>query len=152
MSPPQPPLFARQGLARKNTNIQIEQWRQYQDYYGHKLRKKTENSIRVLLCNPNGITGPNKFSKLSRIKQKSLSYQIDVLCITEQSQNLKRIPTQLQLRNLTQGWWQHRRVSQAYNRHFDSEKESQVGGVSIIINNLLAHRSTTINNDPTGLG
>jgi Exonuclease III len=152
MKPPQPPLIARQGLARKNSKFQIEQPSQYQDYFGHKLRKKKESSMRVLLCNPNGITGPGKFSKISRIQQKALTYQLDVLCMVEQSQNLKRIPTQWQLRNLTQGWWQHRRVAQAYNRQFDSGKESQVGGVSLTINDSLAHRSTTINNDPTGLG
>jgi Exonuclease III len=152
MMRPQPPLKARQGLAWKNANIEIEHPNRYQDYFGDKLRKKRETSLRVLLCNPNGITGPGKFAKLSRIKLKSLAYQLDALCIVEQSQNLKRLPTQWQLRNITQGWWQHRRVSQAYNHNFDSGKESQVGGVSIIINNSMAHRSTTIDNDPTGLG
>lgn len=72
--------------------------------------------------------------------------------MVEQSQNLPRIPTQWQWCNVTQGWWQHQRVTQVYNKHFDSGKESQVGGISITINNSLAHRSTKINNDPTGLG
>lgn len=152
MKPPQPPLDACQGLAWKNEIFQTKQQHQYQDYFGDKLRKKKDSSLRVLLCNPTGITGPGKFSKLSRIKQKSLAYQLDALCMVEQSQNLKRTPSHWQLRHITQGWWQHRRVSQAYNKHFDSGKEAQVGGVSITINDSLSHRSSTISNDPTGLG
>jgi hypothetical protein len=89
---------------------------------------------------------------MERIKQKSLAYQLDALCIVEQNQNLRRLPIQRQLKQVTQGWWQHRKVCQAYNRHFDTTKEQQIGGTSIIIIDSLAHRSTGITNDPTGLG
>jgi hypothetical protein len=104
------------------------------------------------MCNPNGITGHGRDQKLERIKHKAISYQLDALCLVEQSQNLRRIPIQQQLKNITNGWWQHRRVTQSFNKHFDSGKEYQVGGVSIITTDSLAHRSTTSNNDPTGLG
>ena len=55
----------------------------------------------------------------------------------------KRIPIQNQLRHETQGWWEGRRVTQAFNKHFDSGTEQQIGGVSIVAANTMAHRSTT---------
>jgi exonuclease III len=54
--------------------------------------------------------------------------------------------------NVTSGWWEHRRTTQAYNEHFDSGKESQVGGVSITVANSLAHRTKSVEQDPSGLG
>jgi hypothetical protein len=89
---------------------------------------------------------------MEQLKRRSLAYDLDILCITEQNQNLKRIPIQHQLRNMTQGWWEHRRVTQAFNNNFDSRKEQQIGGVSIIAANTLAYRSTSVQNDPSGLG
>lgn len=108
--------------------------------------------MRVLVSNPNGLTGPLRSMKMERIQQKALAYEVDILCLTEQNQNLRRIPIQHQLNYLTQGWWEHRRVSQSYNKHYDSGKEQQIGGVSIIATNTIAHRSTSVNHDPTGLG
>jgi len=152
MKPHEPPLDARQGEAQKISNNKIEQELQSQDHSGHKIRKKKANVMRILMCNPNGLTGIGRSSKINRIKYKSISYQVDALCIVEHGQNLKRTPILHQLKHTTQGWWQNRRVCQAYNKHFDTGRASQVGGVSIVLNNSLAHRSTTAHNDPTGLG
>jgi hypothetical protein len=152
MSQPQPLLDVRQERARKNSNNQNEQNSRYQDHFGHKLRKKKKQIMRVIVSNPNGLTGSLRSSKMEHIQHKALAYDADVLCLTEQNQNLKRIPTHHQLKHMTQGWWQHRRVSQSYNKHYDSGKEQQRGGVSIIASNTIAHRSTTINHDLSGLG
>lgn len=152
MIPSQPPLYARQGKAWKNSDIQTEHTRQSKDYFGHKIRKKKDNTMRILLSNPNGITGSNHSNKIERIKQKSLAYQLDALCLVEHNQNFRRLPSHKQLKNVTQGWWQHRRVCQTFNKHFDSGKEQQVGGASIIAINSIAHRSANIQHDPTGLG
>jgi hypothetical protein len=152
MIPLQPPLETRQGMAEENSELQIGLQSQCQDYVGHKLRKKTKSTMRLLMCNPNGLTGPGQFNKLERLKHKSLSYQLDALCIVEHGQNLRHIPVQYQLKHQTQGWWQHRRISQTYNKHFDTGNQSQVGGVSIILADTLAHRSSSTSNDPTGLG
>jgi exonuclease III len=148
----EPSLDARQREAQTNSNHKTEQQGQHQDHFGHKIRKKKANTMRILMCNPNGLTGTGRPSKINRIKYKSISYQVDALCIVEHGQNLKRTPVLHNLKHTTQGWWQHRRICQAYNKHFDSGKASQVGGVSIILNNSLAHRSTIPQHDPTGLG
>jgi exonuclease III len=152
MIPLQPPLDAHQRLAGKTAKRQIEQRMQLQDHFGDKLRKKGNSTMRILMCNPNGLTGIGRSHKMERIKNKSLSYQLDALCIVEHGQNLRRTPVQEQLKHNTQGWWNHRRISQTYNRHFDTGKKSQVGGVSIILADTLAHRSSKSNHDPTGLG
>lgn len=152
MTPSQPLLYARQERARINTNMKNELHSHDQDHFGHKLRKKKHHITRILVCNPNGLTGPQRTQKIEQIKIKAIAYELDILCITEQNQNLKRIPVHHQLRQVTQGWWEARRVTQAYNQHFDSGKEQQIGGVSIVATNTLAHRSTFTNNDPTGLG
>jgi len=152
MSPPKPPLIARQRKAWKSRKKDNELPHNQQDYCGHKLRKKHKHTFRVLLCNPNGLTSLDNTNKLDRLKDKSLAYELDALCITEQNQNLRRIPGNLQLRNASRGWWQHHRVTQAYNSHFDSGTCHQVGGVSIVVNDTLAHRSHSCENDNTGLG
>lgn len=151
MKPPQPPLKPRQRTARKNWNME-NRGIQTHDYYGDKLRKKKTTVTRILLCNPNGLTGSGRHSKMEILKQKTLTYDIDALCMVEEGQNLKRIPITKRLRNATEGWWEHSRSTQSYNQHFDSGKESQVGGVSITVVNSLAHRSSEIEHDPTGLG
>lgn len=151
MNPSQPPLVPRQGQAREN-RITNHRGTQCQDYYGDKIRKKQSSVTRLLLCNPNGLTGIGRNSKMELLKKKTLAYRIDALCMVEEGQNLLRTPLQKQLRHSTNGWWEHKRSSQAYNRHFDSGKESQIGGVSITVTNSLAHRSTNIESDPTGLG
>jgi exonuclease III len=53
---------------------------------------------------------------------------------------------------MVNGWWQHSRVHQTFNTHFDSDRQDQVGGTSIMIADKLAHRVKEILEDETGLG
>ena len=63
-----------------------------QDYFGDKLRKKSKSSTRIILNNPNGLTGIKRKEKISLLQDKCLKYEIDILCLVEEGQNLRLTP------------------------------------------------------------
>lgn len=122
-----------------NTIYQQNQGQHRHDYVGDKLRKKSKHCIRIFLNNINGLTGPSRIEKIEKIKEKSFKYKPDILFLVEVRQNLRRIPLQHRLKAMTNGWWQHNRIHQTFNAHFDSNRQDQVGGTSIMITDRLAH-------------
>jgi hypothetical protein len=89
--------------------------------------------------------------KITRLKHKCLQYNIDILCLVEEGQNLRLTPEDKKLKLSTDGWWESRKCHQAYNRHFNTGRQDQVGGVSVTITNALSHRIRHVTDDPSGL-
>jgi len=90
------------------------------DFVGDKLRKKGKTSTRIILNNPNGLTGLHREEKITRIRDKCLKHNVDILCLVEEGQNLRHIKEEEKLRNTMKGWWESSTSHQAYNRHFDT--------------------------------
>lgn len=135
-----------------NADGQMEKGNRDGEYAGQKLRLDKKNHTRLLLSNIGGLIGEKIEEKNASLKRISLKYNLDMIAITEMGQNEKRLDHSEKLKELTRGWFENIATRTAYNRHFDSQKKRQYGGVGLIATNDMANRIQSSSSDTTGLG
>ena len=90
-------------------------------HWGDLLKRKKTNCTRILLHNTGGIgfvSGDrNKESlKMERIKELTIKYRFDLLCLTEINKDWRAVPQSNSIWNATASWQENRRVQVSYNQ------------------------------------
>jgi hypothetical protein len=125
--------------------------------FGHHLRKKDCNSIRVLFQNIGGLGDLFKDKepeKLSRLKTFLIKQDVDVLGIAETNTDWRTLPLENNLWNRTSSWFQSRRISVSHNDKVapKSGRYFQVGGTATMLINEMASRPLKPGADVKGYG
>ena len=110
---PRPPGTRRQERLQNNEN-------RLSGIYGDHLKKKRKGTLRILFQNPQGlgqmVQADSTYSdKINKLKYVLLKHDIDILGLSEINKDWRKVPYQRSLWNVTDGWFEHRRITTATN-------------------------------------
>jgi len=125
--------------------------------YGDHLKPKKKGMVRLLFQNPQGLGPMNELtqlqtSKITKLKETLLKHDIDLLGLSEVNKDWRKIPHQQTLWSISDGWFEHRRLSMSINTKVRAHSKVQFGGTLMLAVNRLAHSIVSIDEDPRGLG
>ena len=147
----------RSSEAVYNNQMNTLQQRKDGGVFGHHLRKKDCNSIRILFQNIGGLGDLYKDKepeKLVRLKKFLIKQEIDVVGIAETNTDWRTLPMENNLWNRTSSWFQSRRISVSHNDKVapTTGRYFQVGGTATILIDEMASRPLQPGNDTKGYG
>lgn len=125
--------------------------------FGHHLRKKDNNSVRILFSNIGGLGNlydKKKVDKLDDIKMFLCKHEIDVVGLAETNTDWRTLPVGQSLWSRTSSWFQSRRISTSHNSKTAPMigKYYQIGGTLTMAIDKVASRPLTIGEDHKGYG
>lgn len=147
---PRPPGSRRQERLRNDEN-------RLSGIYGDHLKQKRKGTIRILFQNPQGLgmmihADRTYTDKINKIKYTMIKHDVDVLGLSEINKDWRMVPYSRSLWNITEGWFEHRRITTAVNDQLPPRSETQYGGTILMATNNIAHRICSTQEDPSGMG
>ena len=105
---------------RPNIDDEEQSNRQRSDggVFGHHLRKKPNDSVRILFANINGLGdlhNEKKEDKLDHIKKFLIKHEIDAVGFAETNTDWRTLPVGQSMWSRTSSWFQNRRISTSHN-------------------------------------
>ena len=125
--------------------------------FGHHLRTKDCNSIRILFQNIGGLGDlyqDKEPEKIVRLKKFLIKHNVDVVGIAETNTDWRTLPTENNLWNRTSSWFQSRRLSVSHNDKVAPKtgRYFQVGGTLTMLIDEMASRPLQTGSDEKGYG
>jgi Endonuclease/Exonuclease/phosphatase family. len=147
---PRPPGTRRQERQRNDEN-------RLSGIYGDHIKPKKRNTIRILFQNPQGLgrmdSNDNIYTdKINSLKNVMLKHTIDVIGFAEVNKDWRNIPQTQTFWQVTEGWFEYRRLATSINQTVTSNSPTQFGGTLLMTTNQLAHRTIQLDQDPRRLG
>ena len=104
--------------------------------FGDPLKRTKHNSIRILLQNVGGIgfiTGKrcHETLKMEKLKELCLTYNVDLMALTEVNKDWRKVTTQHTIWEGTKGWKESRRIQVSSNTTQQAVGEFLVGGTAM---------------------
>jgi Endonuclease/Exonuclease/phosphatase family./Reverse transcriptase (RNA-dependent DNA polymerase). len=147
---PRPPDSRRQGRQESNGN-------RLQGIYGDHLKQKRNGMVRILFNNPQGL-GPIRNRdqcqsfKINKLKDTLLKHNIDIMGLSEVNKDWRMIPQKQTLWQLTEGWFEYRRMITSLNSMVPPTSQTQYGGTAMMVNNKVAYSIMEMKADARNLG
>ncbi len=136
-----------------DTPIQHNPISQSDAIWGHALKTKEPNTIRIILQNTGGIDHRSGSStKLSALHSFMQEWQVDIAALTECNAAWSKIDHSLYPSEQTKFWWENAHWSLTHNRQDQHAAPYQPGGAGIVITNQLSYRAQRPGDDTVGLG
>ena len=147
----------RSNGAVNESKMKILQQRKESGVFGHHIRKKDCNSIRILFQNIGGLGDLFKDKepeKLTRLKKFLIKHEIDVVGMAETNTDWRTLPIENNLWNRTASWFQSRRISVSHNDKVAPKtgRYFQVGGTTTMLIDEMASRPLQPGSDEKGYG
>jgi Exonuclease III len=113
--------------------------------------------VRILFQNPQGLgrlsaNVTTQTSKLYKLKETLLKHNIDILGLVEVNKDWRLVPQQNTFWAITEGWFEHRRLSTCNNRQVPAITTTQYGGTLLMMMNRVAYGVMATEDDERGLG
>jgi len=121
-------------------------------YFGHQIRPKGENILRVVVQNINSISEEPKSKDDEDLLAFVRTHQIDIMCLSELNKCWKYVDPSIRIPERFRGFWEALHHSLAYNQHSKTQVAHQHGGVAILSLDQAAYRNPQRGCDPSGLG
>jgi hypothetical protein len=147
---PRPPGIRRQERLRNNRDRHL-------GIYGDHIKPKRKNTMRILFQNPQGLGHMNTndsmhTDKINSLKNVILKHEVDIVGLAEVNKDWRNIPQKQTFWQLTEGWFEHRRLVTSLNHTVSSTSPIQFGGTLLMSSNQMAHRTTHMDKDARLLG
>jgi exonuclease III len=113
--------------------------------------------VRILFQNPQGL-GPlrdgeySQSPKINKLKDTLLTHNVDILGLSEVNKDWRIIPQKQSLWQLTDRWFEYRRLTTSINNLVPSTSQQQFGGTALMAINKLAYSISAVENDSRKLG
>ena len=148
------PRRRREERIRQNDteNTQALNRRPPKDYWGHKMKKKREKTVRIAFVNVNGIGMYARDARSEDIRRFIQEKEVDVMGIAETNVHWGKVHAYHSLWDRTKRWSSDRRLGVAYNVHQRLPTAYQPGGTATIVVEDMAHRFHSSGHNVKGLG
>jgi exonuclease III len=146
---PRPP-GRRQGRPRTDEN-------RLDSIYGDHIKQKKKGMVRILFQNPQGL-GPLsdvqgcQTSKINTLKDTLLKHQIDLVGLSEINKDWRLVPQKETMWNITDNWFEYRRLATSFNSAIRPTTRTQFGGTLLLAINRIAYSIDQIDSDPRKIG
>ena len=122
------------------------------DYWGHKMKKKGEKTVRLAFVNVNGIGIYARDARSEDLRRFINEKDVDVMGIAETNVHWGKVHAYHSLWDRTKRWSSNRRIGVAYNVHQRLPTTYQPGGTATIVVEDMAHRFHSSGQDERELG
>jgi hypothetical protein len=101
--------------------------------YGDHIKQKRSGMLRILFQNPQGLgrissDRQEPSLKINKLKEVLLKQHIDVLGLSEVNKDWRMVPQKDTLWAVTEGWFEHQRLSTSINSRVTPQSQTQYGG------------------------
>ena len=113
--------------------------------------------IRILFQNPHGLgwmAGGTRVQspKITKLRDTLIKHQVDILGLSEVNKDWRVIPKKDTFWSITDGWFEHRRLTTGINSKVPPTSQIQYGGTLVMAMNRIAYSITAHNDDARQLG
>jgi len=91
-------------------------------------------------------------SKINTLRDTLLKHTVDFLGLAEVNKDWRKVPHEESLWTLTDGWFEHRRLSTSINSQVPPTRKVQTGGTALLAINKVAYSIIAQDIDPRKLG
>ena len=122
------------------------------NWWGHWLKQKNQNRVRICAVNINGIGLSRDSVKSHNIRQFMELEDVDIMGISEVNIHWDKIGQKDGIWERTEGWFENISVSPAYNTHDPNASRDQRGGTLMLAKDGMVHTVRGTGSDASGLG
>ena len=123
------------------------------EHWGDRLKRKPEDTYRLVLNNVNSIGLYAGGMKDEQVRQFLEKWDVDIYGMTEPNVNWSKVRKQHNWWERTEKWFEARRLAVAFNtKRGRLATKSQYGGTITMCRNEISHRSPVTSYDESGLG
>ena len=120
--------------------------------WGEQLSKKSDHNIRLIFQNIRGFGTEKEDSKAEHIRQFINEHEVDIMAMSEMNVNWRLVGKKNTMEDITQSWFEHQRVTTAYNQKDRTCDKYQPGGTSLISRGEMALRVMGSGEDTRKIG
>jgi len=121
-------------------------------HFGHKLRTKRANTIRLMVQNINSMPEEPDDKQDRGLLEFAQKHEIDIMCLSEINTCWKYVDPSIRIPERFRGFWEALHYSVAYNQHSTNQEAFQHGGEAILSFDQTACRNPLRGCDRSGLG
>jgi exonuclease III len=125
--------------------------------YGDHLKRKRAGMVRIFFQNPQGIGRINgggrvQSPKIMKLREALIKHNFDIVGLSEVNKDWRKIPQSDTMWNLTDGWFEYRRLKTSINNMVPATSQVQFGGTILMAVNRCAYSIVGADEDDRKLG
>jgi hypothetical protein len=125
--------------------------------YGDHLKRKRSGMVRILFQNPQGLGrlaggSSAQTPKLTKLRDTLIKHDKDIVGLAEINKDWRKIPQKDSMWQMTQGWFENRRLNTSINTMVPSYSQTQFGGTLLMIMNKYSYSIFASEGDERKLG